>query len=381
MELQVAHGISSMLSRGSSEQAGRSLRRGLELANQLGDHLNELRTLGRLSIFHHRAGDFRAALEYAERCVVVAKNVADPISLAEANASLGALLHLKGDFAAARFRLEAALVELPTLSPINTLKLGYNYRSRARITLAGVLWMEGSYRQAHAVTRQAVEEAEAFGHLVTSCMVLIAAMDILLRDGDLDTVERYAERLIENADEYSLAPYQAVARGVKGELLARRGQPDLGVAQLRGAVAALHGLRYEWLTAKFLTAIANGLAIAGHFGDAMKTIDEAIAVVERNGDLFTMPEMLRVKGSILMLSPDPQLSVAEDYFLRSLDLAAQQGALAWELRTATSLARLQAGRGERNRAKNTLVRVYDRFTDDFDNADLIAARSLLSELS
>ena len=82
-----------------------------------------------------------------------------------------------------------------------------------------------------------------------------------------------------------------------------------------------------------------------------------------------------------MSSPDPKLSAAEDWFLGSLDLAARQQALAWELRTATSLAELQARRGDRDRARSTLAGVYDRFTDDFDNADMIAARSLLRELS
>jgi predicted ATPase/DNA-binding winged helix-turn-helix (wHTH) protein len=381
MELQVAYGISSMLAQGESKRAGQSLRRGLELAEEFDDHLCELRALGSLSLFLHRAGDLRTALAYAERAVRVAEQLADPIPLAEANASLGALLHLKGDVAAARFHLEVALIDFPNATSINTFKLGHSYRCRARITLAGVLWLEGAARQAHAFIRLAIEESEALGHPVTVCMVRVAAMNILLRDGDLKSVDLHLEQLLKQADKYSLAPYRAVARAVEGELLARRGQPDLGVAQLREAVSILRDLQYEWMMTPLLTAIAKGLCAAGDSKNAIETIDQAMRIAERNGDLFTMPEMLRFKGSVLMALPAPRVPEAEDYFSRALDLAARQGALAWQLRTATSLAQLQAEQGDRNSAKTTLSQVHDRFSDNFLNADMRAARRVLADLA
>jgi tetratricopeptide (TPR) repeat protein len=273
------------------------------------------------------------------------------------------------------------LAEHPASRPTDLLNPGFNYRSWARTALAGVFWLEGSFRRARAVAQQSIEEALKFDHHVTQWIVLVWATNIFLWDGDLSAVEQYADRLIAQADRYSLPIYRAVGRGMKGELLIRRGQPDLGVAQLLGALEALHGFRYEIVTSSFMTAVAKGYALAGHFEDAIRAVNDAIAVVERNGDLFAMPELFRAKGWVLMSSSDALRSEAEDYFLRSLDLAARQGALAWELRTATSLARLQAKRGERNRARNTLAQVFDRFTGNFDNADLAAARSLLDDLA
>jgi predicted ATPase len=61
-------------------------------------------------------------------------------------------------------------------------------------------------------------------------------------------------------------------------------------------------------------------------------------------------------------------------------LARAQGAQLWELRTAVSLARHLAIRGERAEAGSLLASVYEKFTEGFDAADLVEARVLLRGL-
>ena len=78
--------------------------------------------------------------------------------------------------------------------------------------------------------------------------------------------------------------------------------------------------------------------------------------------------------------PDPDPIEAENYLIRSLELARQQSSLAWELRTATSLARVWQNQGKRQDAYELLAPVYDWFTEGFDTKDLQEARSLLAEL-
>jgi predicted ATPase len=53
-----------------------------------------------------------------------------------------------------------------------------------------------------------------------------------------------------------------------------------------------------------------------------------------------MAELMRVKGELLLLQGAPEAAAAEHYFRQALDWARRQGALSWELRAATSLARL-----------------------------------------
>ena len=375
--LQATLGLSMMFTRGNSDQVRSSLLRALELAEELGDPHNQLRLLGRLHIFHERIGDFRSALKFAERSQTVAATIGDPVGVAQSHSALGISRHLEGDTLSAHAHLGAALVQLPASELIDTFHFGFDYRNRARIALARTLWLEGYPDRAAMVARQTVEEAEAVNHPVTLCIALIWAVSVSIWEGNLSVAEEYIDRFIGEAERHCLAPYQAVGCGVKGELAVKRGQAETGISLLCDALEMLHGHRYELLTTTFNCALAEGLAIAGRSEEALALIDQTIALVERNGDLFMMPELLRVKADILMTSPSPDFTVAERYFLQSLGLAERQSALSWQLRTATSLAQLYLMQNQSDRAKNVLAPLYHRFTEGFETSDLRAAKNLL----
>ncbi len=94
------------------------------------------------------------------------------------------------------------------------------------------------------------------------------------------------------------------------------------------------------------------------------------------------PEFLRLRGELLLLQTAPaNAKPSEDLFRQALDFAHQNGALSWELRAATSLARLLRNQGRQAEAIVCLQSVYDRFTEGFSTADLIAAKHLLNELT
>jgi predicted ATPase len=63
-----------------------------------------------------------------------------------------------------------------------------------------------------------------------------------------------------------------------------------------------------------------------------------------------------------------------------LAAARAQEARLWELRAATSLARLWRDQGRRAEAHDLLAPVYGWFTEGFDTADLRNAKVLLDEL-
>jgi predicted ATPase len=88
-------------------------------------------------------------------------------------------------------------------------------------------------------------------------------------------------------------------------------------------------------------------------------------------------ELLRMKGELLPLQGPVGVAAAEDLFRQALDWARRQGALSWELRAATSLARLLRDQGRSADARGLLQPEYDRFIEGFDTTDLKAARALL----
>jgi predicted ATPase len=119
--------------------------------------------------------------------------------------------------------------------------------------------------------------------------------------------------------------------------------------------------------------------MAGQRDKALETIDEAIAVVEKNGDLFNIPELLRIKGNIVASEPQSDLGQAEAHFLRSLAMAKKNSALAWELRTTTSLALLWFRQDRLKEARGVLAPVVARFTEGFESTDFITAKRVLDD--
>jgi tetratricopeptide (TPR) repeat protein len=251
---------------------------------------------------------------------------------------------------------------------------GFHHRNRARIALARTLWLQGYPDQAVVVARETVDEATTLGHSVTMCIALIWAVSVYHWIGDWGRAEESIECFIAHARRHSLAPYHAVGLGVRGELAVRCGDAEAGIDMLRRSLEVLHADRYELLTTAFQSALAEGLAMTGQLDRALAQLDETIALVERNGDLFNMPELLRIKGDILMSADDSER--AEACFARSLELAGRQSALGWELRTAISLTRARTG-PDRRQAQAILAKTYARFGEGFDTADLRAAKELL----
>jgi predicted ATPase len=109
---------------------------------------------------------------------------------------------------------------------------------------------------------------------------------------------------------------------------------------------------------------------------------EAIARAETGRAGWCTAEILRVKGEIILKEGASDAAfAAEATFRRSLEMARQQEALSWELRAATSLARLWRRQGRIRQAHDLMASVYGRFTEGFGTADLVTAKTLLAELA
>ena len=123
---------------------------------------------------------------------------------------------------------------------------------------------------------------------------------------------------------------------------------------------------------------SEALGRAGQTDDGLAEVDKAIARCERTEGRWLISELLRIKGELLLLQGGSKAAAAaEDHFRRALDWASRQGALSWELRAATSRARLLRDRGHSADALALLQPVYDRFTEGFETADLKTAQTLM----
>ena len=376
MELQAGLGQSLMFTKGNSEQAQAALERALALADTFGDRLNQVRTLHQLNMYHRRRGHFSRLVQIAERAEAIAAAVADPVGIAGAHAQLAASHHLIGNQTEARAHVETSLRRHVAIERVNASHFGFH--RHPQIVRARTLWLQGYPDQAVRAARVALTQTAVTQEAATLCIALIWGAAVFRWTGDWATVDEYTERLIAHARRQSLEPYLAVGHGLKGEVLVRRGDAEQGIGFLRSALANLHAHQYELYTAEFSGTLAEGLAMVGRDNEALATIDEAIAQRAPHGDVFNMPELLRIRGEVLAQTTDA--ASAEKCFQQSIALAERHGALSWRLRTATSLAKFRLRQGRREDARTVLAEAYARFEEGFDTADLRAAKLLLDEI-
>jgi predicted ATPase len=166
-----------------------------------------------------------------------------------------------------------------------------------------------------------------------------------------------------------------ISRGVAwlraGRLAEALSQLDRGIARL---MQTGHRI-WVW----YLTALrAEGQALSGDIDGAWILIEESVARIEAGEERSHFAEVLRLKGWILILRGEPEQAVAT--LRRALTVARQQRAKSWELRAATTLARLLARSGNQAEALAVLAPVYDWFTEGRDTKDLKESRQLLAEL-
>jgi predicted ATPase len=130
----------------------------------------------------------------------------------------------------------------------------------------------------------------------------------------------------------------------------------------------------------FHTALlARACETAGQIEEAVTQLDDALQIAERTGVRWYAAELNRHKGQLLLRQE--HLDTAEELYHQALRIAEEQQAKLWELRAATSLARLWGEQGRRAEAHDLLAPVYGWFTEGFDTSDLKEAKALLEELT
>jgi predicted ATPase len=312
----------------------------------------------------------------------VASESSDPVDVPIGDRMMGLSLHYLGDQTGARRHFERMLSRY--VSPVrrsHIIRFQFDQRVTAHVALAMVLWLQGYPDEAMSAVETNIEEARALNHELSLCNALAKACPVALLAGDLAAAGRFVAMLLDHSVRHSLASWQAEGRCFEGVLLVKRGDLANGLRVLRTALDELPGINFSLRYTALLGELAETLGRVGEVGQGVKAIDDALARSDRNEERWCIAELLRVKAELTLLEGAPNAAAAaEGNFLQGLDWAHRQGALSWELRCATSLARLWHERGQISQARELLAPVYSRFSEGFGTADLLGAKSLLEAL-
>ena len=360
------------------ERTSAGLNRALRIAENAGDVKNQLRLLDRLHLHQLFSGNLVEALNIARRGDAIAASGGDPAASARMRVSLSISCHFVGDVGASRAHIDAALAH-PGLEADVHGSSTLDYPRRAQITLARILWLQGYPDQAMATVRRAVCDLETVNQPIKLCRGLLWAFAVFYWNEELEDYEEHIEKLRVETRRFSLGSLQIFGEAMKGMALLARGEVSVALAMLRDSVGKMQSHGFGGSDG-FHIPLAVALAAAGQHDEALSVIDRAIAHARRVSFLMEMPEMLRTKGDVLAGGSTPDLPQAESCFRQSLELARHQGALGYELRAATSLARLWSEQRHRKQARDLLAPVYDRYGEGFNTRSLTTARNLLREL-
>jgi predicted ATPase/DNA-binding winged helix-turn-helix (wHTH) protein len=385
MQLQMSLAAAMFITMGPPEQAKTLLNEALETADALNDLNAQAVALSTLISIYTSRGEYAKAQIAAERIEQIAHRIEDPILLRSAHRQMGSALLLRGRPREARQYLERVL-RFPA-APGDLHGIIYynsNDQAAARVMLARALWMQGFADQALHEARLSQQELQGKDHQLLLCRTLYHGVcRIATMTGDFVTADREIARLIEVATSLNAHIWQTAGHFLKGKSLVERGEFAQGLLVLRDTFETSGRTGWHISYPEFNSALALGLAGTGRLDEALVAVDDAIAADGEGADGhgWCAPELLRIKGEVLLQQAAGQSAVAaEDCFNQAAQVARDQGALFWELRVALSVARLRVSQGRRHEARAPLASVYDRFTEGFATADLQAARAMLEGL-
>jgi tetratricopeptide (TPR) repeat protein len=373
-----------MLTKGPVPETKATWGTALQPAKDLGDVAYHLRATSGLWAYHIHRGEFRAALALARKFRSLAATAAEKADQLVGDRMLGTSLHYSGVQAEARAHLEHMLDDDVAPVPLShVVRFHLDQRVMARVVFARVLWLQGFPEQAMQIAQMSVDEAHSPGQTASLCCALAeAAGQVALLSGNMEALGRFAAMLLDCSARHSLTLWNACGRGLKGALLINLGDVSTGLPLLRSGLDDLRNAKFAHSHMVLVGALAEGFARAGQATMALEVIDEALDQSEQNEERWCVANLLCIKGELVLATSggEAALDSAEECFRQSLELARRQGALSWELRAATRLARIWRDRGEPCLAHDMLAWIYGRFSEGFDTADLRAAKDLLDEL-
>jgi hypothetical protein len=293
--------------------------------------------------------------------------------------------HFLGDLVSAQRHLEQVLThDAPThhgrdvVHLQDIIRFQINRHVSARAFLARVLWLQGFSDQAVLTAEMSIEEARGTGHALSLCYALaLAACPIALWVGNLTTASHYTAVLVDISRKHDLRLWSAYGSRFQRAVVLMAGDIDAESQLLDISLDEIAQSNVGVRSPTGVTQIVEILVRGGRMA-------EGFAVLKRMEQLeaaIYTPELLRLKGELSLLHGTlAAVEMAKDCFQQARDEARRQGTLAWELRAATSLARLLRDQSRPWDATACLQPIYDRFTEGFGTADLIAAKQLLDEL-
>jgi predicted ATPase/ABC-type lipoprotein export system ATPase subunit len=248
-------------------------------------------------------------------------------------------------------------------------------------------WIIGYPQRSLERLEQAVSLARRLNHPFNFAFALTAGAQGHLLCGDADPMLSYCDEVERVVADEGLGPFaqNVLVEQFRGMALILKEDFAAGYDMMKQGndfANEIAGASDKFIcSALFWSWMTRGLGGMGRIAEALALIDRAIVYCRDTGDCFMEPECLRLKGELLLLNDDHDPAAAEAVLQEAVRLAQSHKAKSWELRAATSLARLWQSSAKETAALDVLAPVYEWFTEGHETVDLRRALTLIEELS
>ncbi|WFU18625.1 adenylate/guanylate cyclase domain-containing protein [Bradyrhizobium sp. CB3481] len=364
----------------ASPEAGAAYARARELCHDAPEGAQIARAWAGALSYLLNSAQIRASQELANELLQLSEGRNDSETKLIAHRNMGVSHLFRAEFSRALCHLRQSLDfydqarhRPPKLTP-------HDVRVTCESFVAWTHLLLGQPDQALAQSRISLAWARELSHPYTLAYALhVSCVFHQLRcDGAI--LEEQAEELVALATEQGFPHFVGTGTCFRGwAMLAGAGSIEEAISRMRWGLATKRATGAEIKVPYYLGLLAEAHRRANRTADGISLLNEALELVELTDERWYEAELYRLMAEVLITTSDRHN--AECWLGRALATAQKQGARLWELRAATSMARLWCDQGKRTDARDLLAPIYGCFTEGFDTRDLKEAAALLAELA
>jgi class 3 adenylate cyclase/predicted ATPase len=380
LDLQIALGRALSATMGYSAPAVAAT---FARARVLAEHLDRREYLVPLLhgqwVYYFNLSELKLSLSYAEEVEQIGKSRNDvPVQLL-GHFQNGMSRFYLGEFGTARAHFEQCHdlgdpAHRAVVAPLSTADPHVAAMAHLAWTLGALGYVDQARMRLHGV----LSEADRLEHAYTRAMMLSFTCWVEWISRSPEQVRRRAEESVALSIEHNFPLWLAWGTAYRGWSLTALGQTQEGLALIKQGLAAVRATGTILMTPHWLMLLADAYAMLGQPDEGLRCLTEAGIVLETIDERFEEAEFHRLRGELL--NGLGKRAEAETNYHQAMAIAKRQGAKVWELRTATSLARLWINEGKCYEARDLLAPIYDWFTEGRETSDLREAKALLDSL-
>jgi predicted ATPase len=382
IDLLIVLGTSLLATKGfAAPEVGETYTRARQLCQHLEDPHQLFPVVRGLYVYYFARAEYQTAHALGEQLLTLAQHVHDDAAmLVAAHRAVGTTLFSLGEIALAHthYTQGIALYD-PQRYRTSVFLYGEDAGVICHSYAALMLWLLGYPDQGRTQIDEAVTLAQQRAHPLSLNIALgVATMFYQFRREGW-AAQECAATAMTLAKEQGFPFWIAYSAILRGWALAQQGQAAEGIEQMHQGLRAHRATRGEQMRLYFLALLADVHGTLGEPEAGLTVLSESLALVDKTEERWYEAELHRLQGELLLQQSLDNQTEAETQFHHAMTIAQNQSAKSWELRAATSLARLWQQQGKRQEAHDLLAPVYGWFTEGFGTADLKDAKALLDE--